>query len=73
MSEPVPDPLRDPVVDPVVVEAVVEIRNRFGVGGLRDLARLAGAEAVAAERAMAELDPGSWASPGPGGGGTVRE
>lgn len=68
VRDPALDPSRDPAarasvdsdgIDPVVVDAVVDVRNRFGVGGLRDLVRLAEAEIVGAERAMQELDPGT--------------
>lgn len=72
VADPALDPARDPAARPVadpasvaaaqvgpVVGAVVEVRNRFGVGGPRDLVRLAEAEIVAAERAIADLDLGS--------------
>lgn len=68
VADPALDPTSDPSampavdaedIDPLVVEAVVDIRNRFGVRGLRDLARLAEAEIVTAERAIRQLDPGT--------------
>lgn len=68
VTDPALDPDRDPAarpsvdpadIDPGIVEAVVDVRNRFGVGGLRDLVRLAEAEIVSAEQAMQQLDPGT--------------
>ena len=64
--DPPLDPLTDPAVraaadpgdaDPAVVAAVIEVRNRFGVSGLRAMIHLAQVEIVAAEQAIAELRP----------------
>ncbi|GEM_PF-3665490 len=64
ITDPALDPESDPAAmpsgdphgaDPVVVAAVVDIRNRFGMGGLADMVRLAQDEIVAAEQAMQAL------------------
>lgn len=41
--------------DPQVVAAVAQVRDSFGLDGLRDLVRLGEQELVRAERAVAEL------------------
>jgi hypothetical protein len=45
----------NPDVDRMVVDAVRNVRDRFGVDGLRDLVNLATTELRRAERAAAEL------------------
>lgn len=44
-------------VDPEIVETVRDVRNRFGVVGLRDLIALAQQELVTTQAAIAELHP----------------
>lgn len=64
VTDPPLDPLSDPAAmtasdpgdaDPGVVAAVIEVRNRFGVSGLRSMIALAQGEIVAADAALAEL------------------
>lgn len=45
-------------IDPAVVAMVEQIRDRYGVRGLRDAAALIDAEIVRAEQAVATLSEG---------------